>query len=94
MYSTARKLSLICMILVIFNVLGAVLTGLFLSTQRISFGEFFGMLLYLIPSTVLALLISLALRSLLQDLDIEISDRNNKIKTLTDRIAALENKMK
>ena len=94
MYSTARKLSVLCIIVVIFNVLGALLTSLYLSTLPISFGEYLGIMLLIVPTTILTVLISLALRSLVQDLDIEISDRNKKIRDLIDRIASMENKMK
>ena len=94
MYSAARKLSVFCIIVVIFNVLGAILTSLFLATQAISFGEYFAIILFIAPTTILTVLLSLGMRSLLQDLDIEVSDRNTKIKTLSDRITTLENKVK
>ena len=94
MYSAARKLAVLCIIVVLFNVLGAILTSIFLSAQAISFGEYFGIMLFIVPTAILTTLLSLALRNLIQDMEIEFEDRNKKIKELGDRITHLENKAK
>ena len=49
-------------------------------------------MIYLIASTGLTLFLAAAIRSILQDLEIEVSNHNGSIKKLSDRIKELENK--
>lgn len=94
MYSTARKLSVLCIILVAVNIAGAVLTVLFLKGENVGFTNFISLMMYLITSTALTLFLSIAVRSMVQDMEIEVSNHNYSIKKLTDRIKELENKVK
>ena len=94
MYSTARKLSVLCIILVAVNIAGAVLTTLFLMGESLDFTQFLSIMIYLVTATALSLFLSIALRSMVQDMEIEVGNHNISIKKLTDRVKELETKVK
>ena len=94
MYSAARKLSVLCIVLVAVNIAGAILTALYLKGENVGFTNYVSLMMYLIPSTALTLFLSIAVRSMVQDMEIEVSNHNHSIKKLTDRIKELENKLK
>ena len=92
MYSVARKLSAISIILAAINIVGAILTALYIKGENIGFTNYISVMIYLIASTGLTLFLAAAIRSILQDLEIEVSNHNGSIKKLSDRIKELENK--
>ena len=94
MYSTARKLSVLAIILVAVNIVGAILTTLYLKGENVGFTNYISLMIYLVTSTALGLTLSVALRNILQDLEVEVGNHNHSIKKLTDRIKELENKVK
>ena len=94
MYSAARKLSVLCIVLVAVNIAGAILTALYLKGENVGFTNYISLMMYLITSTALTLFLSVAVRSMVQDMEIEVSNHNHSIKKLTDRIKELENKVK
>ena len=92
MYSTARKLSVLCIILVAVNIVGTILTALVLFDSRLmlSFSNQISLLMCIIPTTALTLVLSVALRNIIADLEIEVSNHNSSIKKLSERIKELE----
>ena len=94
MYTTAKTLSVISIILVFINIAGTALTTLFLVSERLDFTQFISLMIYLISATAISLFMAFALRSILQDLEIEVSNHNHNVKKLSDRIKELEIKVK
>lgn len=94
MYSNARRLTLYCILLVILNIIGTTLTTLYILGLRLGYAPVVSLLLFVISNTVTLLAIIISIRSILQDMEIEVSDRNHNIKKLAERINKLENKAK
>jgi len=95
MYSTARKLSVLCIILVAVNIVGTILSVLVLFDHRLmlSFTNQISLLMCIIPTTALTLFLSMALRNIISDLEIEVSNHNSSVKKLSERVKELENKL-
>ena len=94
MYTTAKTLSVLTVILSIVNVVGAALTALLLLSEHLNFTQFISAMIYLVSATAISLFLTFAIRSMLQDLEIEVNNHNHNVKKLTDRITELENKLK
>ena len=94
MYSTAKTLSVLSVIIVVINILGAALTTLFLLSEHLNFTQFISVMTYLVSSTAVSLFLTMALRSILQDLEIEVNNHNHNVKKLSERIKELEIRLK
>ena len=93
MYSTARKISTFSMILICINIAGAVLVTLLLMSQQLNFAQLFTLLLYLVTSTTILLLLTVSVRSMLQDLEIEYTTNLKQLKNLKEKVDTLEKKL-
>ncbi len=94
MYSSARKLSILCFILSVANILGLIMVALVLIGYGLPFHELFTFLLYTITISITALLLTVAIRSTLQDMDMEYENQARQIQKLNERIEELEIKVK
>ena len=95
MYSTARKLSVLCIILVAVNIVGTFLTALVLFDNRLmlSFTHQISIMMCMIPTTATSLFLSVALRNIVSDLEIEVSNHNSSVKKLAERVKELDTKV-
>ena len=90
MYTTARKLSTACAIFAAFNILGLILLGLLALNFEGSFGVLFTCCLYAISTTAIAFLLTVAVRSMVQDANLDSENTSMRIKKLDERIKELE----
>lgn len=93
MYSTAKKLSLVSIILAVFNAIATVLFFLYFAGSGLGFAMIFTCVLYLVTATVISLLMAIGLRSLCKDLNYESDYNAEKIHDLNKRVKELENKI-
>ena len=93
MYTTAKNLSLLCAVLAAINCVAAALTIGWLSGMELGFTVFITFLMYFVSAAALSLFLCIALRSLLQDMELASSSQNNANKKLTDRVKELEKKL-
>ena len=94
MFSTARKLGVICCILAAFNIVGLVMLTMLFAGAGLSFTWIFSLLLYLITITTIGLLLTFGIRSMSQDSEMEVEATSIQIKKLKDRVEELEKKLK
>ena len=94
MFSTARKLGVTCCILTAINIAGLVMVALLVFGQGLPFSWIFALLMYLISVTVIGLLLTLGIRSIVQDSELESESTAIQIKKLRERIEVLEGKQK
>ena len=94
MFSTARKLGALCFILAVANIVGLIMVTMYFIGQGLGFSWMFAWLMYLITVTVMALLLTISVRSFVQDAELESSSTSIQIKNLKDRIAELEHIVK
>jgi len=94
MFSTARKLGVTCCILAAINIAGLVMIALLIIGQGLPFSWIFAILMYLISITVIGLLVTLGIRSIVQDSELEAESTAVQIRKLKERIEALEGKQK
>lgn len=92
MYSTARKLSTFCAILSALNILGLVMLGLLSVTADLPFYLLFTCCIYAVSTTAIAFLLTLSVRSFVQDANLDSENTSIRIKKLSDRIHELEAK--
>lgn len=92
MYSTVRKLSVLCVILSFFNAIATVMLITYLWGLTASFGLVFFGSVYLATSTVIMICVIISLRSLARDLELEYDSNAATIHKLTVRIRELESK--
>ena len=93
MFTTARKLGVLCFILVALNIAGLVMVALLFAGQNIAFYIIFAWLMYMITVTAISLLLTFAVRTLAQDSDMQAETTALQIKKLKDRIDVLEKKL-
>lgn len=93
MYSTARGLSVISIILSVVNALATAMFFFYFSAEELGFAMTFTCSMYLITSTVVSLFLSIALRSLCKDLNFESEAKATQAHQLSKRIKELENKV-
>lgn len=93
MYSTTRKLSLISIILAIFNATATVLFFLYLAGSGLGFAMVFTCVLYLATATGISLFIAIGLHSLCKDLNCEAEYHATQLNELNKRVKALEKKV-
>jgi len=94
MYSTARKLAGLCLILSVASIVGLVMVTMYFVYLNLEFHWFFALMMFLIAITAICLLVTIALRNLLQDLEMDYDSNSRQLKKLSDRIAELEKILK
>ena len=94
MFSTARKLGALSVILSVINVIGLIMVALYFIGQRMEFHWLFAWLMYLISITVLGVLLTVSIRSFVQDCELESNSTAIQIKKLKERIEELEKNSK
>ena len=94
MFSTARKLSALSFILAVVNIVGLVMVAMYFIGQGMEFHWMFAWMMYLISITVIGLLLTVSIRSFVQDSELESNSNALQIKKLKERIDELERKLK
>lgn len=94
MRSTIRYLSVFCVILSAISLFAAVMLVMALHTTVLTFGMKFSIIVFLFAVALICLLLTLGLRSLCQDLDLEYETTAIKIRDLSKKISELEEKCK
>ena len=94
MFSTARKLSALSFILAVINIAGMIMVTMYFVYERLDFHWMFAWLMYLVSITVIGLLLTISIRSFVQDSELESSSNSLQIKKLKERIEELEKVVK
>lgn len=94
MYSTVRKLSILNVLLCMFNAIATVMLVTYLWGMVASFGLVFFGCIYLISSTIVLICATVSLRSLIRDLELEYESTALRIHDLSMRLQDLETKVK
>lgn len=94
MYSTARKLSVLSFILSVVSIVGLIMVCMYFSFLRIEFHWFFALMMFLIAITAMCLFLTISVRNMLQDMELDFESNANQIKKLSDRVADLEKRLK
>ena len=94
MFSTARKLSALSFILVVANIVGLIMVAMYFVSLRMDFHWMFACLMYLITMTVIALCLTISIRTFVQDSELESSSNATQIRKLKERIEELERHVK
>jgi len=94
MYSTARKLSALSFILSVVSIVGLIMVCMYFSFLRIEFQWFFALMMFLIAITAMCLFLTISIRNMLQDMEMDYESNSRQLKKLSDRIAELEKVMK
>ena len=94
MYSTARKLAGLCLILSVASIVGLVMVTMYFVYLNLDFHWFFALMMFLIAITAICLLVTIALRSMLQDIEMDYDSNARQLKKLSDRITELEKILK
>lgn len=90
MFSTARKLSALSFILAVINITGMIMVTMYFVNEGLVFHWFFAWLMYLVSITMIGLLLTISIRSFVQDSELESSSNSLQIKKLKERIEELE----
>ena len=90
MYSTARTMSTFCAILSALNIVGLALLGLLSINANLPFYLFFTCCIYAVSTTAIAFLLTLAVRSMVQDANLDSENTSMRIKKLDERVKELE----
>ena len=93
MYSTAKLLSIFCVILAVDNIVAALMLLLFFARSSLGFTTVFTAIMYLVSATGIMALLAAALRSLCADLQAEFDSTSDQIHDLKKQIETLENKL-
>lgn len=94
MYSTARKLAGLSLILSVVSIVGLVMVCMYFSFLRLEFHWFFALMMFLIAITGIGLFLTISIRNMLQDLEFEYDSNARQLKKLSDRITDLEKILK
>ena len=94
MFSTARKLSALSFILAVINIVGLAMVTMYFIGQGMEFHWFFAWLMYLVSISVIGVLLTVGIRSFVQDSELESNSTALQIKKLKERIEDLERKLK
>lgn len=90
MYNSLRKISLFCLFMSIFHAVGAALLFFFLGSENLGFAFEFSIGVCLICGSAIHLFISIALRSLAQDLEIQTDYMMDEISSLKKNLETLK----
>ena len=94
MYSAARKLAGLCLVLSVVSIVGLVMVSMYFTYLRLEFQWFFALMMFLIASTGINLFLTISMRNLLQDLELDSESNARQLKKLSDRITDLEKLLK
>ena len=94
MYSAARKLAGLCLVLSVVSIVGLVMVSMYFTFLRLEFHWFFALMMFLIASTGINLFLTISMRNLLQDLELDSESNARQLKKLSDRITDLEKLLK
>jgi hypothetical protein len=94
MYSTARKLAGLSMILSVVSILGLIMVSMYFSYLKLEFHWFFALMMFLIAITGICLFLTISIRNMLQDLEMDYDSNARQLKKLSDRITELEKILK
>ena len=97
MFSTSRKLSAISFIFSVANVIALIMVSLYfiqVDPEVLDFHWKFAWIMFLICNTAIGLLLTIALRSFVQDSELEANSTTIHMKKLSSRIEELEKKLK
>ena len=94
MYSTARKLAGLSLILSVVSIVGLVMVCMYFSFLKLEFQWFFALMMFLISITGICLFVTISIRSMLQDMEFDYDSNASQLKKLSDRIADLEKRLK
>lgn len=94
MYSTARRLSTLCVILAVIHAFMGIALIAYSTGYKLGFGLSFALSAYIITSILGFILLACGLRSLCGDLDLEYENRQRENLALKKRIETLEFKVK
>lgn len=94
MRTTIRYLSIFCVILTALSFLAAVMLTMAIQTLQLDYGLKFSIIIFLFATSIISLLLTLGLRSLCRDLDLEYEANAIKIRELTKKVRELEEKCK
>ena len=94
MYSTARKLAGLSLILSVASIVGLVMVCMYFSFLRLEFHWFFALMMFLIAITGIGLFLTISIRSMLQDMEMDYDSNARQLKKLSDRITELEKLLK
>lgn len=90
MHNSLRNISLFCLLLSIFHAVGTGLLFFFIASENLGFTFEFSIIVYLISGTLILLLVSIALRSLAQDLELQEDFTMSEIAQLKKTVESLE----
>lgn len=93
MYSTAKLLSIFCVILAAANVVAALMLLMYFSRSDLGFTTVFTAIMYLVSATGILVLLTTSLRSLCQDLQSEYDSTSEQIHELKKHVDALEKRL-
>ena len=94
MYSTARKLAGLSLILSVVSIVGLIMVCMYFSFLKIEFHWFFALMMFLIAITAICLFLTISIRNILQDMEFDYDSNAGQLKKLSDRIAELEKRLK
>ena len=94
MYSTAKRLSVFSFILCVANAVFTVLYIIMLIGQHLPFPEMFTRVSYLVTCTGVLVFMTVSLRSLCADLELESDARSRQFQNQAEQIKKLEEKIK
>jgi len=94
MYSTARKLAALSLILSVVSIVGLLMVCIYFVFLELEFHWFFSLLMFLIPITAICLLLTVSIRNMVQDMELDYESNIGQIKKLSDRLADLEMRLK
>ena len=94
MYSTARKLAGLSMILSVVSIVGLIMVWMYFTFLKLEFHWFFALMMFLIPITGICLFLTISIRSMLQDMEMDYDSNARQLKKLSDRITELEKILK
>ena len=90
MYSATRGFATACIVLSGFNIIMGLLLYLYISSLDIPFGAYFSASVYILTTSAILLIFSIALRKLADMLELDFTDRVRKMQGLGDRVKTLE----
>ena len=94
MYSTARKLTALSLILSVVSIVGLIMVWMYFTFLGLEFHWLFALMMFLVAITGICLFLTISIRNLLQDLEMDYDSNARQLKKLSDRIAELEKILK
>ena len=93
MYSSAQRLSTISAIGCAVNVVGLLMYWLMSGSLMLNFALSLGITMFMLSSTLIFLLLTVAMRSLCQDLESEYENSNMKFREINKKLKEIEDRL-